>query len=67
MEPVYKVVNVNLDQNNMYVFIGNKGDEIDLDTLYIENPNDPIFEGIFTPEEIKDINENNTHIFFISK
>ena len=68
MEPVYKVVNVNLnvEQTSIYVFIGNKGDENDLDTLYTENPNDSIFDGIFTPEEIKNSAEKNTQIFFIS-
>ena len=66
MEPVYKVVNVNVEQNNIYVFIGNKGDENDLNTLYTENPNDPLFDGIFTPEEIKDITEKKPQIIFIS-
>jgi hypothetical protein len=70
IEPIYKLAYVS--QNTVYVFIGSKaaqeeGQEasVDLDLLFKQNPADPIFDGIFTPDELEKINENNKTVIFL--
>ena len=71
IEPIYKLAYVS--QNTVYVFIGSKavakeGEEeasIDLDLLFKQNPEDPIFDGIFTVDELEKITENNKTVIFL--
>ncbi len=68
-EKIYKVSH--LDNNRIktiYVFIGKppvEGKYKELEKLFLREPTKDIFAGIFTPEELADINDNDIPVKFI--
>ena len=74
-ETIYKIAHiVNNKIKAMFVFIGNpiidnkdkqKQKDKYLDSLFVKNPDHPVFTGVFTIEELSDINEYNITIKFI--
>jgi hypothetical protein len=62
---IYKISHI-LDGVVKYIYVFNGKNKTDsLDKLFLKKQNDPIFDGIFSPEEITDINENSIEVRFI--
>jgi len=63
---VYKISHIiNGTVKKIYVFNGQKNSKEPLDKLFQRNPADPRFDGIFSPEELTDIQENSIEVRFI--
>ena len=66
---IYKVSHiVNNSVKTIYVFIGKphiEGKQKQLDKLFQENPEQDVFKGVFSEEELADIEENNIKVKFV--
>ena len=67
MSDIYKIAHITEKDNikNLYVFVGDI--DTDYNTLFKKNTRDTIFKTLFTLNEIKDIEKNNTKVFFINE
>jgi len=66
MSDIYKVCELN-DSNNISkitVFYGNT--DLDIQTLFLENPSNSIFENVFSKSELDNISTNNIPVQFTS-
>ena len=66
MSDIYKVCELN-DSNNISkitVFYGNT--DLDIQTLFLENPSNSIFENVFSKSELDNISTNNIPVEFTS-
>jgi len=66
MSDIYKVCELN-DSNNISkitVFYGNT--DLDIQTLFMENPSNSIFENVFSKSELDNISTNNIPVQFTS-
>ena len=66
----YKIAHVDNNRiKTIYAFIGNpsisSGKYKHLDKLFLKNPKEKVFEGIFAPEELEEIIENEIPVKFI--
>ena len=63
-KPIYKFAHIGRNNNIkiLYVFIGENANKITseaLDRLFIQKPTDEAFKGVFTEDEINELNEMN--------
>lgn len=63
-EPIYKFAHIDKNNNikTLYVFIGQNANKITseaLNRLFIQKPTDDAFKGVFTEDEINEINETS--------
>ena len=64
--PVYKLAHlVNNKIKTLYVFIGDKQKQKNLDKLFTQQSSNPLFNGLFSEEELSTIDEFNITVKFI--
>ena len=64
--PIYKISHIiNGTVKKIYVFNGQKNSKEPLDKLFQKNPADPRFDGIFSQEELTEIQEKSTEVRFL--
>lgn len=63
---IYKLCHITKESRTLYVFSGYQHEKMDLNTMFINNPDIEVFRSMFNESEIEQIRSSNTKVVFFT-